>query len=68
MIEGLVVLLIYVLIAGLVYWAGSAIIAAIPGMPPPFVQIAQVILIVIVALLVIYALLGFLGQAPRLRL
>jgi hypothetical protein len=60
MINVLVHLLIVVLVCGLLYWAGTAIIGLLP-LPDPFGRIAQVILIVIIALILIYALLPLAG-------
>lgn len=63
MIGLLIQLLIVLLIVGLVYWAVTAIIGLIP-LPPPFGQIANVLLIVIIALILIfYALVPILHVA-----
>lgn len=60
MIGALIGLLIWLLVAGVVYWAAMAVIALIP-LPAPFAQIVRVIVILIVALIIINALLGLTG-------
>lgn len=65
MIGSLINLLVLVLICGLIWWAFTAIIGVVP-LPPPFAQIARVLLIVVLCLILIYALLGFApGGYPR---
>lgn len=59
MIEALVSVVIYLLIAGLIYYAVTTIIGVIP-LPEPIRTVVNVILVVILALIVIYALMGLL--------
>lgn len=66
MIEALIALVIYLVIAGLIWWAATTILAAIP-IPEPFKTVINVILIVILCLILIYALIPLLGHVPRLR-
>ena len=60
MIGALVNLLIVLLIAGVIWWAVTAIIALLP-LPAPIGQIVNIVLILILCLIVINALLGFAG-------
>lgn len=68
MIPALVQLLLTLLIVGVLYWAVTACLALIP-LPAPIGQVVNIILIVIVALIVIYALMGLVGGThfPILR-
>lgn len=67
MISALVTLLIYLLIIGIIVWLVLFIINTIP-LPPPFGQVARVIVIVIACLVVILLLLDLLGSGlPHLR-
>lgn len=65
MIETLVSLVVYLVIAGLIWWAVTTIIAVLP-IPEPFRTVINVVLIVILCLILIYALLPLL-HIPRLR-
>ena len=67
MIGALITLVVYLVIAGLIWWAATAIIAAIP-MPEPIRTVVRVIMIVIVCLICLYALLSLLPlvHAPAL--
>lgn len=58
MINALIALLVTLLIVGVVWWAVNAVLALIP-LPAPIGQIVNIILILILALVVINALLGF---------
>lgn len=67
----LVNLLIYLVIAGIIWWAANAILAKLgPYMAEPFPTIIQIVLILIVALLLISAVLQLtgLGAGMGLRL
>lgn len=66
MIEPLIALVVYLLVAGLLIWLAFYVLDSIP-IPQPFNQIIRVILVVISVLICIYALLGLIGAAPRLR-
>lgn len=60
MLELLITLLIVLIIIGLCWW----VLSQIP-LPPPIAQIAQVIFVVICAVVLIYFLLSFVGSVPR---
>lgn len=64
MIEPLISLVIYLVVAGLIWWAVNTIVNAIP-MPEPIKTVVNVVMIVIICLIVIYALLGLIGHIPR---
>ena len=68
MIEVLISVIIYLLIAGLIWWAVTTILGVIP-LPEPIKTVINVLMIVVLCLIVIYALLPLIpgGQAPRLR-
>ena len=66
MIETLIAIIIYLLIAGLIYWAVITILGVVP-IPEPIKTVVRVLLIVVVCLIVIYALLPLL-HAPHLYL
>ncbi len=66
MIEALIQVVIYLVIAGLIWWAVSTIINVIP-IPEPIKTVVNVILIVVLCLIVIYALLPLL-HVPMARL
>lgn len=67
MIELLISLVVYLVIAGLIWWAVSTIINVIP-MPEWIKTIVNVVMVVIICLIVIYALLGIIGHLPRVSL
>lgn len=67
MIEPLISLVVYLVIAGLIWWAVSTIVNAIP-MPEPIKTVVNVVMIVIICLIVLYALLGIIGHLPRVSL
>lgn len=56
MIETLISVVIYLIIAGLIWWAVTTILGVIP-LPEPIKTVVNVIMIVILCLIVIYALL-----------
>jgi len=60
MLGALISLVVYLIIAGLIYWAVTSIIAVIP-LPEPIRTVINVVMIVILVLIVIYALLGLIG-------
>lgn len=60
MLGALITLLITLLIVGVIWWAVTQILALIP-LPEPIGRIVNVLLIVILALIVIYALAGLVG-------
>lgn len=55
MIDVLISVVIYLLIAGLIWWAVTTILGVIP-LPEPIKTVINVIMIVILCLIVIYAL------------
>jgi hypothetical protein len=60
MITTLIYLLVYLLIIGLLLWLALYVIDQLP-MPPPFRQVARVIVVVIGCLALIMLLLNFIG-------
>ena len=66
MIETLISVIIYLIIAGLIWWAATTIIGVLP-MPEPIKTVINVLLVVVLCLIVIYALLPLLHAVPRLR-
>jgi hypothetical protein len=56
MIEILISIIIYLLIAGLIWWAVTTILGVIP-LPEPIKTVIHVLMIVVLCLIVIYALL-----------
>ncbi len=56
MIEVLISVIIYLLIAGLIWWAVTTILGIIP-LPEPIKTVINVLMIVVLCLIVIYALL-----------
>ena len=59
MIETLISVVIYLVIAGLIWWAVSTILGVVP-LPEPIKTVINVVMIVILCLIVIYALLPLL--------
>jgi hypothetical protein len=66
MVSALIGLLITLLIVGVIWWAVTQLIALVP-LPEPVSRVVNVLLIVILALIVIYALAALLpgGYAPN---
>ncbi len=60
MLGALIQLLITLLIVGVIWWAVTQILGLIP-LPEPIGRIVNILLIVILALIVIYALAGLVG-------
>lgn len=67
MVETLIQLVVYLIIAGLVWWAISTVVAVIP-MPEPIKTVVHVIMVVIICLIVLYALVGLVGHIPKLSI
>lgn len=65
MVEGLLGLVIYLVVVGLILWLLMYIVDTVP-LFEPFRQVARVIIMVIGALILIYLLLGMLGGTPKL--
>ena len=57
MVETLITLVIYLIIVGLIWWAVTTILAVIP-LPEPIKTVINVLMIVILCLIVIFALLN----------
>jgi hypothetical protein len=66
MIDSLVSLIIYLLVAGILVALVVYVVDAIP-VPEPFNRLIKIVVFVVAALICIYALLGLIGAAPRLR-
>lgn len=67
MIETLISLIIYLVIAGLIWWAVTTIINVIP-VPEPIKTVINVLMIVVLCLIVIYALMPLIPHGVgRLR-
>ena len=60
MIGALISLVVYLIIAGLIYWAVTTILGVVP-LPEPIRTVINVVMIVILVLIVIYALLSLIG-------
>lgn len=63
MIETLISVVIYLVIAGLIWWAVSTILGVVP-LPEPIKTVINVLMVVILVLIVVYALLPLLHVAP----
>lgn len=69
MIATLIGVIIYLLIAGLIWWAVTTILGVIP-VPEPIKTVIRVLMIVVLCLIVIYALLPLIpsgGRVPMWR-
>lgn len=67
MIQALISVIIYLIIAGLIWWAVSTILNVLP-VPEPIKTVINVLLVVVLVLIVLYALLPLLHiSAPLLR-
>lgn len=67
MIQSLIYLIVYLIVIGLVFWLLTYLIDMVP-LPEPFNRVAKIALMVVAVLIVIFLLLGLVGEAPRLRL
>lgn len=65
MIEGLISLVIYLIVVGLILWLLNYIVMSIP-LAEPFRSVARVAIVVIGCLILIYILMGLVGGSPRL--
>ena len=59
MIDVLISLVVYLVIAGLIWWAATTVLGVLP-IPEPFKTVINVIMIVVLCLILIYALLPLL--------
>lgn len=67
MIEVLISVIIYLIVAGLIWWAVTTILGLIP-IPEPIKTVINVLMIVVLCLIVIYALLPLIPHGVgRLR-
>ncbi len=66
-IAALISAVIYLVVVGLIIWLLLYLIDVIP-LPEPFHKVARVLVIAFAVIIVIYFLLGLLGQAPAIRL
>lgn len=66
MIETLISIVILLIIVGLIYWAVTSILAVIP-LPEPIRTVINVLLIVVLCLVVIYALLPLIHLPVAIR-
>ena len=57
MVETLITLVVYLLVVGLILWAVTTILNVLP-IPDPIRTVINVVMIVILCVIVIYALLG----------
>jgi len=64
LIDVLISVIVYLLIAGLIYWAVITILSVVP-IPEPIKTVIRVLLIVVVCLIVIYALLPLAHVHPN---
>lgn len=67
MIDVLISIIIYLIIAGLIWWAVTTILGVIP-LPEPIKTVINVLMIVLLCLIVIFALLPLLPGGGHLRL
>lgn len=66
-IEGLVSLLIWLVVVGMILWLCWWFIGYI-GLPEPFAKVAHVIIGLFAFIILLYLLLGILGPTPTLHL
>lgn len=64
-IEGLIGLLLYLVVVGLIFWLIWWFLGYV-GLPAPFDRVARVIIGLVAFLILLYLLLGLLGPLPRL--
>lgn len=66
LIETLISIVIYLVVAGLIWWAVTTILGVIP-LPEPIKTVINVVMIVILCLILIYALLPLAHIPIRMR-
>jgi len=66
MITTLIYLIVYLIVLGLIFWLLNYLIDAVP-LQDPFRRIAKIALMVVAVLIVIFLLLGLVGEGPGLR-
>lgn len=67
MLASLVTLVVYIIVVGLILWLLLWALDQLPAVEP-FKTVARVLIIVIGVLILIALLLGFVGEAPKLKL
>ena len=67
MVEVLISLIIYLIVAGLIWWAASTIINVIP-MDDRIKTVINVLMILVICLIILYAVLPLVGHIPKLGL
>lgn len=65
-VEGLIMLLIWLVVMGLIFWLLWWFLGYV-GLPEPFNKVARVLIGLIAFVILIYLLLGILGPMPTLR-
>jgi hypothetical protein len=65
-VEGLINVLVWLIVVGLIFWLLWWFIGYI-GLPQPFDKVARVLIGLVAFLILIYLLLGILGPMPRLH-
>lgn len=64
-LSALVSFIFFLIIAGAIFWILLWLIGAV-GLPDPFAKVARIAIYVCAAFILIYALLGLIGQQPVL--
>lgn len=65
-IEGLIALLIWLVVMGLIFWLLWWFVGFV-ALPEPFNKVARVIIGLVAFIILVYLLLGILGPMPTLR-
>jgi hypothetical protein len=65
-VEGLIGLLVWLIVVGLIFWLLWWFVSYI-GLPPPFDKVARVVIALVALIILLYFLLGLLGPLPRLH-
>lgn len=65
MVETLISVIVYLIIAGLIWWAITTVLGVIP-LPEPIRTVVNVLLVVVLCLIVIYALMPLLPHSIRI--
>lgn len=66
MIGALISLVVYLIIAGIIWWAVTTIVGVLP-LPDPIKKVINVLMVVILCLILVFALLELLPALPSLR-
>lgn len=65
-IDGLIHLVIWLVVIGLIFWLLFYFIGYV-GLPEPFAKVARVLIMLLAVVILLYLLLGMLGPLPSLR-